>query len=61
MRQPLREDGGHDEDDGDAQNVAGVRVQINDLNVIIVAIPDGAKEVDHVFYNSQWAQRGLRL
>ena len=37
---PLREDGGHDQDDCHAQHVAGVGVKVDDLNVVIVAIPE---------------------
>jgi hypothetical protein len=48
LRDPLGDDGGHDEHDGHAQHVAGVGVQVDDFHVVIVAVP-GANVVINIF------------
>ena len=43
----LGEDSGHDQDNGHAQDVARVGVQVNDLHVVIIAVPKQSKKPDH--------------
>ena len=47
LRDPLGQDCGHDEDDSHAKHVARVRVQVDDFNVVVVAVP--AEEVLYRF------------
>lgn len=44
LRHPLCEYCGHDEDDSDSDSVPCVWIQINDLNVVVVAIPKATKK-----------------
>ena len=40
LRDSLGEDSGHDQDDSHAQDVASVGVQIHDLDIVVVAVPE---------------------
>ena len=45
LRHSLSKDSGHNKHNCDAQHVTGVWVQINDLNVIVVAVPKTIKKM----------------
>lgn len=49
----LRQDGGHDEDHRNAQDVARVGIQINDFNVVIVAVPACVQQILVTIFMSQ--------